>query len=312
MPKPKTYSVEELRELHSYIQRGEFNTLAALYRHLSADWPTLTPKVLSSMNRGVEYSLPDEYQYPLNQKYIKQFPATMVCSVDGCDHQAQSIWKGDYLPYCSKHYMNLWRYGEIKQGPTMFDENPVIRHETYDEIVLMTKDGIPRGTTIIDKGVVDELVPAYKWYLTASRGVRPYCQCSLKSGIKMRLHRLLLERVQTLTPGLQVDHINGDPLDNRLANLREVTSQENSWNIRPDKQLGVHKLVYASTKKVKYKAEIFVHGKSIWLGSFQTEEEAIAARKAAEVKYFNRPTEVLPVLPHTYEWDASKPPPESK
>lgn len=50
--------------------------------------------------------------------------------------------------------------------------------------------------------------------------------------VRFRLHKLVLEAKlgRPLLPGMEVDHINRNPLDNRRANLREVTRSENERN----------------------------------------------------------------------------------
>lgn len=49
---------------------------------------------------------------------------------------------------------------------------------------------------------------------------------------RVRLHKLILEQMlgRPLREGMEVDHINRNPLDNRRSNLREVTRSENERN----------------------------------------------------------------------------------
>ena len=78
-------------------------------------------------------------------------------------------------------------------------------------------------------------------------------------------------------PQLELDHINGVRNDNRLCNLREVTSSENKENVRRARVnnkttglLGVSLYKRDGT----YTAKITVAYKSIYLGRFSTPEEA--------------------------------------
>jgi hypothetical protein len=70
-----------------------------------------------------------------------------------------------------------------------------------------------------------------------------------------------------------VDHINRDKLDNNLENLQLISNRENSSK---DKRDGTSKYTGVSLIKSysKWKAQIDVNGKSIHLGTFNTEEEA--------------------------------------
>ena len=77
-----------------------------------------------------------------------------------------------------------------------------------------------------------------------------------------------------------VDHINGDTNDNRKCNLRICTQRQNSMNRHYDKVMGVWE------ENGKWKARIKTRQKLLQLGIFDTEEEAIKARKDAEKKYF--------------------------
>jgi hypothetical protein len=81
-----------------------------------------------------------------------------------------------------------------------------------------------------------------------------------------------------------LDHINGDKLDNRIANLRLSTNAENSRNRPATRRNSTgYKGVYLDSYTGRWKAQINVDGKNRNLGRFDTPEEAHAAyREAAE------------------------------
>ena len=76
----------------------------------------------------------------------------------------------------------------------------------------------------------------------------------------------------TLDVPVILDHINGDPSDNRLCNLRAATNQQNSFNSRP-KRNGL-KGAYFRKKENKWNSKIQINGKTKHLGYFDTEIEA--------------------------------------
>lgn len=83
-------------------------------------------------------------------------------------------------------------------------------------------------------------------------------------------------------PDEEIDHINGDPTDNRLSNLRHVNRRTNCLNrSRPRTGTTPHIGVRRWSPN-RWGAFITVHGKCLSLGSFEKLEDAIAARKAAE------------------------------
>lgn len=90
------------------------------------------------------------------------------------------------------------------------------------------------------------------------------------------LHRALLNA----QPGQLVDHINGDPLDNRRANLRICTHAQNMQNRRIAKHnRSGTKGIYQ--KRSRWIAEICAGGIRYRLGSFTNPEDAGAAYAAA-------------------------------
>lgn len=84
----------------------------------------------------------------------------------------------------------------------------------------------------------------------------------------------------------QIDHINCDRADNRIANLRPSDQSTNKQNLRKahsdstTKVLGAHS--YGARNR--YRARICVNGKTRHLGCFSTLEEANAAYVAAKAE----------------------------
>lgn len=100
-----------------------------------------------------------------------------------------------------------------------------------------------------------------------------------------RAHRLAWLYVYGCWPKPEVDHINRDRSDNRLANLREATRTQNAWNTdaHASNTSGVRG-VYWHKRAGKWHAQIAAHGQMIYLGLFDSIEEAGAAYRAAEIK----------------------------
>ena len=85
---------------------------------------------------------------------------------------------------------------------------------------------------------------------------------------------------------LVIDHINGNFRDNRIVNLRLVTHTENNKNRSTPKDntsghLGIHRV----KNRGKWQVQIGVNGKNVHVGYFKNKDDAIAARKEAEIKY---------------------------
>ena len=83
--------------------------------------------------------------------------------------------------------------------------------------------------------------------------------------------------------GMEIDHINGNRLDNRRCNLRFATRSQNIINkgCQPNNKLGV-KGVSKRASTGRFYARIGAKGRKPYLGIFPTIEEAIAARQKAE------------------------------
>ena len=100
------------------------------------------------------------------------------------------------------------------------------------------------------------------------------------------LHRIIWLYIHGQWPEDQIDHINGNGMDNRLINLRSVTAFENMKNTKmrsnsKSKCTGVtwHK------RQNKWRARINHEKKEIYLGHFDQLEDAIEARRKAEKQF---------------------------
>lgn len=121
-----------------------------------------------------------------------------------------------------------------------------------------------------------------KWCVVLKRG-RFYAQ--------KRINKKIIEMQRFLTDakaGQYVDHINGNPLDNRRYNLRICSNGANLRNgrVRPNNTSGITGVHL--NKRGKWEAYIKVNYRKIHLGLYTSKKEAKTARQLAEVKYFDQ------------------------
>jgi hypothetical protein len=92
------------------------------------------------------------------------------------------------------------------------------------------------------------------------------------SNRKYLLHRLIWLYHYGYLPK-QIDHINGDSLDNRVENLRVATQSQNMAN-KPVRSDSKSRIKGVTKQGNKYYAKICVKGKSFYLGTYETPEKA--------------------------------------
>lgn len=164
---------------------------------------------------------------------------------------------------------------------TIYDPNVFEFYCDECHIVMYDRKGSIAGIGIIDADDYDK-VKDYKWYCR-----NDYIQSKsfkLPKDRSMFLHRFLFDYEGELF----VDHIDGNPFNNRRNNLRFCTTAENMRNQKKRMKNGnIIGVNYGRWNgKMKWIPSLMKNYKGVWLGVYDTKEEAIIARLKAEKKYF--------------------------
>jgi len=104
--------------------------------------------------------------------------------------------------------------------------------------------------------------------------------------IGTKAHRVIWAIVYGVWPSEQIDHINGNPSDNRLVNLRQASNTQNGRNQKKRiTNISGMMCVSFDLRKRRWRAFIRVDGRQIHLGNFAGFEDAAKARLRAELDY---------------------------
>lgn len=128
----------------------------------------------------------------------------------------------------------------------------------------------------------------YKWHLLKIG----YVCATVSKNNHIFLHRYLLNL--TTNDKVDVDHIDGNPLNNRKINLRIGTHQQNCFN----NKIAINNTseftgVYFREDRNKWVAYIHNDYKTIVLGHFDTKEEAILERFKAEKEIYKEYSPII-------------------
>lgn len=201
-----------------------------------------------------------------------------VCEVCGSTKQVH-VSKKYGMTVCKRHYQQLNVAGEItiKNTRTHLDPNEIIIYDDYAEVVMYNKKSEEAARAKIDIEDVDK-VKKYKWNLGSDK----YAVSKTIDQKRVAMHRYLMDCPEHLV----TDHISGDRLDNRKGNLRNCTFNENLLNqkIRVSNISGCKGVSWDNVKK-NWTARITVKGKYYYMGNYELFDDAVKARKSAEIKY---------------------------
>ena len=140
---------------------------------------------------------------------------------------------------------------------------------------------------IVDDEDFDRVTNKGKWYINNTGHVRMGLYMGTRSNGKIILKNLQLHRFIIDAPdGMEVDHINGNALDNRKQNLRVCTKSQNMMNRGAQKNnTSGFKGVYWNARKDKWMVTIGLNSKYIFIGYFSCKIEAAQAYNKAALKY---------------------------
>lgn len=154
--------------------------------------------------------------------------------------------------------------------------NLEIRHRLVLEekgglLYIKFNDGRIAVTNICFKYLFDK----YNWYLTKRGYIR-------KSDDSITFHETILNP----SKGKDCDHINGDTLDNRIENLREVSKSQNMMNRKKViKKSSIYKGV-SKSRTGYWVSRICINKVSFYLGEFKKEEDAALAYNQKAIELF--------------------------
>lgn len=106
-------------------------------------------------------------------------------------------------------------------------------------------------------------------------------------GVRVYASRLAWYVTYDTWPGTEIDHINLDTNDDRIANLRAATRSENSRNrSRQSNNTSGHRGVTWDKSQQRWRAYITISGRQIELGRHASFDAAVAAYRAAAAEHF--------------------------
>lgn len=158
------------------------------------------------------------------------------------------------------------------------------KYNEYFKIDNQTMGGYAHNTNDIfyfDDEYFD-IIKEYCWGVDVQHGGKYVVAKDSETKKKILLHRLILD-----FPEMMIDHVDRNPLNNRINNLRLATNGQNTRNAktRKDNQTGVRGVSYNQINK-NWRAILDYNDERVLDKSFSNFDEAVKERLLAEKKYY--------------------------
>lgn len=170
-------------------------------------------------------------------------------------------------------------------------QTPITRNEDGQAYIVLNRQAPPEKQlhVLVDEQIWHDL-EKYGWNWTQKK--RTYPKGAILEDndfVTINLHKYVWRLLHPDAPvpeDLPIDHISGNLLDCRQANLKLLSHSANLHKKRKQKGSSAFTGVRRRSPKSKFCAQIKVEGKQKHLGTFATEEEANQAYKTAARKYY--------------------------
>ena len=131
-----------------------------------------------------------------------------------------------------------------------------------------------------------EYLSQFNWN-AHEEGKTCYAYRGIANGKKRRTNIKMHREIMKVTKGIEVDHVDGDGLNNCRSNLRLCTHQQNHFNTSSRRNSSSkYKGVIWDKSRGKWQAKIKHGGKTVHLGRFASEDTAATAYNRAAMEFY--------------------------